>query len=110
MNGDGLRGVCLERIVELDNVRLRLRDWPGYAGPLVHVPDPLVSSVVVECIAASLAPRYRVVSLSPGNSVAYQVHATHLLAVLSQFGFVAPILVGEGLGCLATLIVAAWYP
>jgi pimeloyl-ACP methyl ester carboxylesterase len=105
-----LRGVCLERIVDLDNVRLRLRDWPGHGGPLVHVPDPLIASPVIERIAASMAPRYRVVSLSTRASVAYQVHATDLLEVLRQFGFTAPVLVGEGLGCLTALIVAAWYP
>jgi pimeloyl-ACP methyl ester carboxylesterase len=30
--------------------------------------------------------------------------------VLSQFGFASPVLVGEGLGCVPAMIVAAWYP
>jgi pimeloyl-ACP methyl ester carboxylesterase len=87
-----------------------LRDWPGVAGPLVHVPDPVVASEVVEVIAAAMAPRYRVLSVSPRESVPYQVAAADLLGMLDQFGFSAPVLIGEGLGCLAALIVSAWYP
>jgi pimeloyl-ACP methyl ester carboxylesterase len=94
----------------LDNVRLRLRDWPGYAGPLVHSPDRPATSSLIENIAASLAPRYRVLSLAPRGDAPYQVHATDLVEVLRQFGFRSPILIGERLGSLTSLIVAAWYP
>jgi pimeloyl-ACP methyl ester carboxylesterase len=38
------------------------------------------------------------------------VWAADLHGVLDQFGFAAPILVGERLGCLPALLVAAWYP
>jgi hypothetical protein len=33
-----------------------------------------------------------------------------LVGVLNQFGFVKPVLIGEHLGCLPVVIVAAWYP
>jgi pimeloyl-ACP methyl ester carboxylesterase len=35
-----------------------------------------------------------------------------LLGVLDQFGFLQlqPVLLGEGLGCLPVVLVAAWYP
>jgi pimeloyl-ACP methyl ester carboxylesterase len=61
-------------------------------------------------LAARLAPRYRVLSLSPRASVAYQVSAADLVGALDQFGFAAPVLVGEGHGCLAALLISAWYP
>jgi pimeloyl-ACP methyl ester carboxylesterase len=103
--------ICLERTIELAEVRLRLRDWPGFAGPLVHVPDPLAaSSAVVNTLAATMAPRYRVLSLTPRGVSPYQVDAFDLLATLDQFGFERPVLVGERLGCVAALLVAAWYP
>jgi pimeloyl-ACP methyl ester carboxylesterase len=102
----------LERTVELDNARLRLCDWPGLGRALVHVPDPLFlhSDAVVGRLSAALAPRYRVLSLSPRGASPYQVDAIDLLGMLRQFGFEAPILVGERLGCLPALLVTAWYP
>jgi pimeloyl-ACP methyl ester carboxylesterase len=104
-------GVCLERTVELEGARLRLRDWPGFGGPLVHVPDPLSpSDVIVEALAAALAPGYRVLSVEPRSSQPYQVQAIDILGTLDQFGFESPILVGERLGCVAALLVAAWHP
>lgn len=87
-----------------------MRDWPGLRGPLVHAPDPLVASPVVEDLAALIAPRYRVLSASPRPGTPYQVSAIDLLGVITQFGFEAPIVVGEGLGCITALVVAAWYP
>jgi pimeloyl-ACP methyl ester carboxylesterase len=102
--------VCLERTIELAEVRLRLRDWPGFAGPIVHVPDPLsADATLVEAVAAALAPRFRVLSLEPRAASPYQVHAADLLAALDQFGFETPVLVAEGLGCVAALLVAAWH-
>jgi pimeloyl-ACP methyl ester carboxylesterase len=100
--------VCLERTIELDNVRLPVRDWPGREGPLVHVPDALTRSSFIEGVAA-FTPGYRVLSVSPRDA-AYQVQAFDVVGVLAQFGFAAPIVVGEGLGCAAALLVAAWYP
>jgi pimeloyl-ACP methyl ester carboxylesterase len=88
---------------------LRLRDWPGLLGPIVHVPDPFATSPLVEALAAILAPRYRVVSLWPRPSVAYQVAAADVLGFLDQFGFDSPTLIGEGLGRVAALVVAAWH-
>ena len=103
--------VCLERSVELDGGRLRLRDWPGICGPLVHVPDPLwVDDALVDALAARFAPRYRVLSLQPRPAQPYQVQLADLRATLDQFGFGAPVLVGERLGCVAALLLAAWYP
>ena len=49
---DGLPKARLERTVELDSVRLRLRDWPGLVGPVIHVPDPLHTSDFVDSLAA----------------------------------------------------------
>jgi pimeloyl-ACP methyl ester carboxylesterase len=102
--------VCLERTIELDAVRLAVRDWPGVGGPLVHVPDLLLPSTLVEGLALALAPTCRVLSVAPRINVAYQVAAMDLADVLRQFGFPRPVLLGEGLGCLHVLIVAAWYP
>jgi len=104
--------VCLARSVELEGARLQVRDWPGLTGPLVHVPDPLSVSGgagIVESIAAALAWQYRVLSLRPRGASPYQVDALDILATLDQFGFVEPVLVGERLGCVAALLVAAWH-
>jgi pimeloyl-ACP methyl ester carboxylesterase len=102
--------VCLERTIELAEVRLRLRDWPGLAGPIVHVPDPLsADESFVEAIAATMAQRYRVLSLRPRGASPYQIDAADLVAVLDQFGFETPVLVAERLGCVAALLVAAWH-
>jgi pimeloyl-ACP methyl ester carboxylesterase len=89
-----------------------VRDWPGLGVPLVHVPDPLRlrPSGLVEGLAALLAPTYRVLSVAPRAGAPYQVAAADLRGVLSQFGFLQPVLIGEGLGCLAVVILAAWYP
>jgi pimeloyl-ACP methyl ester carboxylesterase len=107
---DHLR-VCLERTVELEAVRLRLRDWPGLNGPLVHVPDPVSpDDQVVGALAARLAPRFRVLSLEPRAEFGYQVDTADLLGMLDQFGFEAAVLVGERLGGLTALLVAAWHP
>ena len=42
--------------------------------------------------------------------VPYQVGALDLLGVITQFGFEHPVLVGEGVGCVTALTLAAWYP
>jgi pimeloyl-ACP methyl ester carboxylesterase len=108
---DWRRRVCLERTVEMPAAHLRLRDWPGRAGPLVHVPDPLSpDDRLVEALAADLAPKYRVLSLVPRGASPYQVDAADLLALLDQFGFEAPVVVAEGFGSVAALLVAAWQP
>jgi pimeloyl-ACP methyl ester carboxylesterase len=103
--------VCLDRTIELDGVRLHVRDWPGRGGPLVHVPDPLCAAdSFIDAVAATLAPRYRVLSVAPRGASPYQVDATDLLGMLDQFGFLSPILVAERLGCVPALLVAAWHP
>jgi pimeloyl-ACP methyl ester carboxylesterase len=103
--------VCLERSVEIEGARLRLRDWPGFSGPLVHLPDPLSpGEVVVEGLAAQFAPAFRVVSVEPRAGQPYQVQTSEVLATLDQFGFLRPVLIGEGLGCVAALVLAAWHP
>lgn len=103
--------VCLGRTLELAEVRLLLRDWPGLAGPLIHVPDPLsLEDDVAEALAAALAPRYRVLSVQPRGASPYQVDASDLLAVLDQFGFERPVIVAEALGGVPALLVAAWHP
>src|SRR5262249_57202978 len=78
--------VCLDRTIELEAVPLRLRDWPGLSGPLVHVPDPLErSDELVLALAASFAPAYRVLSLEPRATFGYQVDAADLLGALDLF-------------------------
>ncbi len=100
----------LDRIVDLAGVSLRLIEWPGLAGPLVHVPDPRSPDhTLVGQFAETLAPRYRVLSLTPRGDSAYQVDAADLLATLDQFGFATPVLLAEGLGCVAAVLLAAWH-
>jgi pimeloyl-ACP methyl ester carboxylesterase len=48
-------------------------------------------------------------SITP-RGVPYQVSALDVDGVLRQFGFESATLVGEGLGCVMALVVAAWYP
>ncbi|MDQ6675626.1 MAG: alpha/beta hydrolase [Chloroflexota bacterium] len=103
--------VSLERVIELPGAQLRLRDWPGLGGPLIHVPDPLSpDAALVERLADTLTPQYRVMSVAARGASAYQVDAADLLATLDVFGFAAPVVVGERLGCVAALLHAAWYP
>jgi pimeloyl-ACP methyl ester carboxylesterase len=102
--------VHLERTIDLAEVHLRVRDWPGFGGPLVHVPDPLdADDSLVEALAARLAPGYRVLSLKPRGGSPYQVDAADLLAMLDQFGFETPVLLAERLGCVPATLVAAWH-
>jgi len=75
----------------------------------VHIPDPFSPSSVLRAVAARLAPGYRVLSLSPRGGVPYQVSCLDLLATLDQFGFMEPVLVGERLGNVPALVLAAWY-
>jgi pimeloyl-ACP methyl ester carboxylesterase len=103
--------VCLERTIELDGVRLRLRDWPGRGDPLIHVPDPLSpDDSAIERLASAFAWRYRVLSLAPRGASPYQVDYVDLLATLDQFGFQSPVLIGERLGCITAVLCAAWQP
>ncbi len=76
----------------------------------MHVPDPLAPSPLAEKLAAALAPTYRVLSIAPRAGVPYQVTGLDVAGVLAQFGFVEPVLIGEGLGCLTVVLAAAWYP
>jgi pimeloyl-ACP methyl ester carboxylesterase len=102
---------ALERTLDLGPARLRLRDWPGRGGPLVHAPDPSSPTEgLITAIATAFAPELRVLSLAPRTERPYQQHALDLLALLDQFGFQTPLLVGEGRGCLAALLIAAWIP
>ena len=47
-------------------------------------------------------------SLAPRRGMPYQVSAMDLLGTLDQFGFTNPVLMAEGLGCVAALLVTAW--
>jgi len=77
----------------------------------VHVPDPhSPREVVADALAAQFAPEYRVLSIDPRHGQPYQIQAMDILATLDQFGFEQPILVGERLGCVAALLLAAWHP
>jgi pimeloyl-ACP methyl ester carboxylesterase len=77
----------------------------------VYVPDPLApSDVVVEALGAAFGPGYRVLSIEPRSGQPYQVQAADVLATLDQFGFLSPVLIGERLGCVAALLIAAWHP
>jgi pimeloyl-ACP methyl ester carboxylesterase len=77
----------------------------------VHVPDPLSPrDDVVSDLAAYFAPEYRVLSISPRPGQPYQTQMGDVLATLDQFGFDEPIVVGERLGCVAALLLAAWHP
>ena len=49
-------------------------------------------------------------SVSPRSDSPYQVSVVDVVGVLDQFGFVAPVLVGVGVGCVTAVLVAAWYP
>ena len=101
--------MCLERTIELDAVQLALRDWPGFGGPVVHAPDPLSQTSLVDSLATALAPTVRVLSVTPRPGMPYPVAAMDLAGVLRQFGFGSPTLVGEGLGSVTVLVVAAWF-
>jgi pimeloyl-ACP methyl ester carboxylesterase len=99
--------VCLSRSLEVTGATLYFRDWPGLGRAIVCFAldfDP------APALAATLAPRHRVVSLSAREAVSYQTDAADLAAFLRTFGFEAPILVSVGLGALAPLLVAAWWP
>jgi len=100
--------ICLDRVVDLPLVRLHVRDWPGFRGPLVHVPDPLAPSSLIAEIAQALAPRWRVVSPTLRSAAAYQTDADAVAALLRVFGFDDTVLFAEGHGCAAALLVAAW--
>jgi pimeloyl-ACP methyl ester carboxylesterase len=77
----------------------------------VHVPDPLsASDVIVEALAAQFGPAWRVLSIKPRDRQPYQVQAADVRATIEQFGFSEPVLLGERLGCVAALLVAAWHP
>jgi pimeloyl-ACP methyl ester carboxylesterase len=102
--------VCLERSVELSVVCLRVRDWPGRGGPIVHLPDPFGASPLIVELASALAPRYRVLSLEPRADVSYVDDASDLASFLRVFGFEHAVLVAEGVGCAAARVVAAWHP
>lgn len=90
---------------------MRLRDWPGFSGPLVHVPDPLSpDDAILSTLGPALAPDYRVISVEPRPGQPYQVQTMDLREILGQFGFERAILIGERLGCVAAVLLAAWHP
>lgn len=105
-----LRGVRLERQIELGTVRVRVFDWPGHGEPIVYVPDPFAPDDDLPTrIAAEFAPRYRVLSIEPRRDVAYQAQVDDLRRALHQFGFLNTLLVSSGLGACVVLPLAAWY-
>jgi pimeloyl-ACP methyl ester carboxylesterase len=107
---DALRGVRLERLVELGSVRLRAVDWPGHGGPLVCVPDPFApEDRLAERLAAAFAPMRRVVRVEPRLDVPYQVQVDDIRRTLEQFGLFETLLVSSGRGTCVILPLAAWH-
>jgi pimeloyl-ACP methyl ester carboxylesterase len=105
-----LRGVRLERQIELGSTRIRVLDWPGHAEPIVCVPDPFApDDAMAAHIAAEFAPVHRVVSIQPRQDVAYQAQVDDLRRTLQQFGFLNTLLVSSGHGACLVLPLAAWY-
>jgi pimeloyl-ACP methyl ester carboxylesterase len=104
---ESLSKVCLDRTLELPGVELRFHDWPGRERAIVcFAPGHELGPE----IADAFAPRDRVLSLTPRPDVSYQTDAADLLGLLRAFGFVAPVLVGHGEGCIAPLLLTAWWP
>jgi pimeloyl-ACP methyl ester carboxylesterase len=103
---DRVPRVCLSRSVET-SAQLHFEDWPGHGRAIVHF--NLGSSLAPE-LAADFAPRYRVLSLRARAEAPYQGDAEDLARLLRVFGFERPLLVGDGAGALAPLLVAAWWP
>jgi pimeloyl-ACP methyl ester carboxylesterase len=92
-------------------VRIPLLDWPGYAGPLLHVADPFAPDPgLAGQLAAALSPAYRVLSIAPRADCPYQAQVDDLRRVLLQFGFESPILISAGFGVAIVVPLAAWYP
>lgn len=107
MVDDASLRVCLSRSLELTGVTLYFRDWPGLGRAIVCFALDVDPAPV---LAATLAPRHRVLSLSAREAVSYQTDAADLADFLRTLGFEAPVLVGAGMGAFATLLVAAWWP
>jgi pimeloyl-ACP methyl ester carboxylesterase len=75
------------------------------------VPDPRApDDAIFGTLGPTLAPDYRVLSVEPRPGQPYQVQAMDLLGTLDQFGLERPVLIGERLGCVAAVLVAAWHP
>lgn len=101
--------VCLQRSLEL-TVTLSFREWPGYGRVVLHAPDAHGGASIVDGLAATLAPRYRVLSLAPRLNMPDAVRAQDLLSILSTLGCDGAVLVGEGNGCRAALLACTWQP
>lgn len=52
----------------------------------------------------------RILSVQPRGDAPLQVYAADILELIAQFGFERIELVGERLGCVIALLVAAWRP
>jgi pimeloyl-ACP methyl ester carboxylesterase len=102
--------VCLARSLDLPGICLQFRDWPGHGGPVIHFPDPFAASPLIASVAADLAPRFRVLSLAPRSDVPYQADALDVSTFLDAFGFDHPVVLAEGIGCVAALLAATWHP
>lgn len=109
----------LGRDVQLAGIRLRVHDWPGKRGPVVCLPGQTASGRSFDGLATALAPAWRVFAVDPrgrGESArprtgyGYQVLVADVMALLDQFGFEQPVLVGHSYGAIVALLVAAWYP
>lgn len=73
---------------------------------MLHLADPLAPSSE---LAARLDTPCRVLSLQPRGDAPYQVHVADVVEVLQQFGFEHVDVVGEGLGCVVAVVLAAWH-
>lgn len=107
MNDDPLR-VVLEREVELPPVRLRIRDWPGHDGPLVHLST--ASTGLIDDLAPRLAPRWRVLSVTLESSPDPAISAQHVVGFLDLFGFRNAVLLAEEADGGIAGRVAQWCP
>lgn len=105
--------------LQLNGITVSYREWPGERGPLLCLPSFAGHKGSFDCLAASLAPGYRVIALDlrgrgdsdkPPEGYGFAYHAMDILALTRELGIETFSLIGHSFGATLATYLASIRP
>jgi len=103
----------------VNGISLAYYDWPGDHGPLLCIPHITGHKGTFAALAASLSPRYRVLSLDlrgrcdsdkPDEGYGFAYHARDIIAFADALGIKEFSLAGHSFGATTSVYTASLHP